>query len=94
MKLATIKERMHRALKQLGANCSMAEAATLCPELTWYHVFLAIDALNRAGQVRVTRDEDGTDRVQALTPSRSRLPRYRQLLCKHSVNIRPGLGNP
>jgi len=94
MKLAAIKVRVHRALEQLGTGCSLAEVVPLCPELTWSQVFLAIDDLSRAGQVRVTRDGDGTDRVQALTPSRSRLPRHRPRLCKHSVNIRTGLGNP
>ncbi|MDH5741018.1 MAG: hypothetical protein OEY77_11895 [Nitrospira sp.] len=94
MKLAAIKVRVHRALEQRGTGCSMAEVVTLCPELTWNQVFLTIDDLSRAGQVRVTRDGHGTDRVQALTPSRSRLPRHRRLLCKQSVNIRTGLGNP
>lgn len=94
MVLAAIIVRVHRALEQLGTDCSMAEVETLCPELTWNQVFLAIDDLSRAGQVRVTRDGDGTDRVQAITPSRSRLPRHRRLLCKHSVNSRIGLGNP
>lgn len=94
MKLVAIKVRVHRALEQLGTECSMAEVVTLCPELTWNQVFLAIDDLSRAGQVRVTRDGDGTDRVQGLAPSRSRLPRHRRLLCKHSVNSGTGLGNP
>lgn len=94
MKLAAIKVRVHRALEQLGTGCSMAEVVTLCPELTWNQVFLAIDGLSRGGQVRVTRDGDGTDWVQALTPFWSRLPRHRQLLSKHSVTIRTGLGNP
>jgi hypothetical protein len=94
MKLAALKVRVHRALEQLGTDCSMAEVVTLCPELTWNQVFLAIDDLSRAGQVRVRRDGDGTDRVQALTSSRSRFPRHRRLICKHSVNTRTGLGNP
>jgi hypothetical protein len=94
MKLAAIKVRVHRALEQLGTGCSLAEVVTLYPELTWSQVFLAIDGLSRAGQVRVTRDGDGTDRVQALTSSRSRFPRHRRLFCKHSVTIRTGLGNP
>lgn len=93
MKLGAIKVRVHRALEQLGTECSMAEVVTLCPELMWNQVFLAIDDLSRAGQVRVTRDGDGRDRVQALTPPRSRLPRHRRLLCKRSVNIHSGLGN-
>jgi hypothetical protein len=94
MKLAAIKVRVHRALEQLGTGCSLAEAVTLCPELTWNQVFLAIDDLSRAGQVRVTRDGDGADQVQARPPSRSRPPRHRPIPCKHSVNTRIGLGNP
>lgn len=94
MKLSAIKVRVHRALEQLDTGCSMAEVVTLCPELAWNQVFLAIDDLSRAGQVRVTRDGDGADQVRARPPSRSRLPRHRRLLCKHSANTRMGLGNP
>ncbi|MBH0203095.1 MAG: hypothetical protein HP496_12580 [Nitrospira sp.] len=65
MKLAAIKVRVHRALEQLGTGCSLADVVTLCPELTWNQVFLAIDDLSRAGQVRVTLDGDRTYRVQA-----------------------------
>jgi len=94
MKFAAIKVRVHCALEQLDTGCSLAEVVTLCPELTWNQVFLAIDDLSRVGEVRVTRDGDGTDWVQALTPSQLRLPRHRRLFCKHSVTIRTGLGNP
>ncbi len=65
MVLAAIIVRVHRVLEQLGTACSMAEVMTLCPELTWNQMFLAIDYLSRAGQIRVTRDGDGTYRVQA-----------------------------
>ncbi len=65
MVLAAIIVRVHRVLEQLGTDCSMEEVVTLCPELTWNQVFLAIDYLSRAGQVRVTLDGDRTYRVQA-----------------------------
>ena len=65
MVFAAIIVRVHRALEQLGTDCSMEEVVNLCPELTWNQAFLAIDYLSRAGQVRVTLDGDRTYRVQA-----------------------------
>ena len=65
MALAAIIARVHRALDQLGTDCSMEEVVNLCPELTWNQVFLAIDDLSRAGQIRVTLAGDRTYRVQA-----------------------------
>ncbi|MBS0183181.1 MAG: hypothetical protein JSS39_12330 [Nitrospira sp.] len=65
MTLAAIIVRVHGALEQLGTDCSMEEVATLCPELTWNQVFLAIDNLSRSGQVRVMPAGDRTYRVQA-----------------------------
>lgn len=65
MVFAAIIVRVHRALEQLGTDCSMEEVVHLCPELTWNQVFLAIDYLSREGQVLVTLDGDRTYRVQA-----------------------------
>jgi hypothetical protein len=65
MILAAIIVRVQAVLDQLGTDCSMEEVMTLCPELTWNQVFLAIDDLSRTGQVRVTLDGDRTYRVQA-----------------------------
>lgn len=65
MVFAAITVRVHRALEQLGTDCSMDELVNLCPELTWNQVFLAIDYLSRCGQVRVTLDGDMAYRVQA-----------------------------
>lgn len=65
MVLTAIIVRVHRALEQLGTDCSMEEVANLCPELTWNQAFLAIDYLSRAGQIRVTLDGNRTYRVQA-----------------------------
>jgi len=64
MVLAAIIVRVHRALEQLGTDCSMEEVVDLCPELTWNQAFLAIDYLSRTGQIRVTLDGDRTYRVQ------------------------------
>ena len=76
MVFAAIIVRVHRALEQRGTDCSMEELLTLCPELTWNQVFLAIDYLSRNGQICVTLDGDRTYRVQArravsVTPSPS-----------------------
>jgi hypothetical protein len=65
MVFAAIIVRVQTVLDQLNTDCSMEEVVTLCPELTWNQVFLAIDYLSRAGQVRVTLDGDRTYRVQA-----------------------------
>jgi hypothetical protein len=65
MVLAAIIVRVQRVLEQLGTECSIEEVMTLCPELTWNQVFIAIDYLSRAGEVRVTLDGDRTYRVQA-----------------------------
>ena len=43
MALPAIIVRVHRALEQLGTDCSMEELVNLCPELTWNQAFLAID---------------------------------------------------
>lgn len=64
MVFAAIIVRVHRALEQLGTDCSMEEVVTLCPELTWNQAFLAIDYLSRSGQLRVTPAGDRTYRVQ------------------------------
>jgi hypothetical protein len=63
--LAAIIVRVQRVLEQLGTDCSIEEVMTLCPELTWNQVFIAIDYLSRTGEVRVTLDGDRTYRVQA-----------------------------
>lgn len=62
---AAIIVRVHRALEQLGTDCSMEEVANLCPELTRNQVIRAIDYLGRAGEIRVTRDGKGTYMVQS-----------------------------
>lgn len=41
--LVAIIVRVHRALEQLGTECSIEEVMILCPELTWNQVFIGID---------------------------------------------------
>ncbi|NGZ11438.1 MAG: hypothetical protein CV088_19050 [Nitrospira sp. LK70] len=68
MTLAAIIVRVHCVLEQRGTDCSMEELVTLCPELTWNQVFLAIDYLSRSGQIRMMLASDKTYktyRVQA-----------------------------
>ncbi|MDF0664736.1 MAG: hypothetical protein P0119_01545 [Nitrospira sp.] len=64
MTLAAIIVRVHCVLEQLGTDCSMEELVTLCPELTWNQVFLAIDYLSRSGQIRMILAGDKTYRVK------------------------------
>ncbi len=65
MQVSVIIERVHRALEEFGARCSMEEVVGLCPDLTWNQVYLAIDYLNKTGKVCVTLDPDRTYSVQA-----------------------------
>lgn len=62
---AAIIVRVQCALEQLGTDCSIEEVTNFCPELTGNQVIRAIDYLGRAGEIRVTRDDNGTYRVQA-----------------------------
>ncbi len=65
MRVSAIIDRVHHALEEFGASCSMEEVVGLCPDLTWNQVYLAIDYLNKTGKVRVTLDPDRTYSVQA-----------------------------
>ena len=65
MAIEAVIFRVHGALEKLGTDCPMEEVVTLCPELTWNQVFLAIDYLSRTGQICVTLDTGRTYRVQA-----------------------------
>jgi hypothetical protein len=66
MIFAAIIVRVHHTLERLGTECSMEELMTLCPELMWSHVFLAIDYLSRSWQIHVTLDGDGMYRMRTL----------------------------
>lgn len=81
MQVSVIIELVHRALEEFGDRCSMEEVVGLCPDLTWNQVYLAIDYLNKTGQVRVTLDPDRTYSVQAypVAPQRAHAsPRLRR----------------
>ena len=46
-------------------GCHIEDILHECPGLTWNQVFLAIDYLSRAGEIRVTLDGERTYRIQA-----------------------------
>jgi len=69
MRVSAIIDRVHRALEEFGARCSMEEVVGLCPDLTWNQVYLAIDYLNKTGKVCVTLDPDRTYSVQVYPPA-------------------------
>jgi len=60
-------DRVRATLEQLGQDCPLEEIGNLCPDMTWNQVFLAIDHLSRAGQVRVTLE---SGRVYWVRPNR------------------------
>lgn len=60
-------DRVRTTLEQLGKDCPLEEVGNLCPDMTWNQVFLAIDYLSRAGQVRVTLE---SGRVYWVRPNR------------------------
>jgi hypothetical protein len=90
MVFAAIIVRVQAVLDQLGTDCSMEEVVTLCPELTWNQVFLAIDYLSREGLVRVTLDGDRTYRVQAHHAATVAASQPSPA----PLGLRPELGNP
>ncbi|MDH5626031.1 MAG: hypothetical protein OEY21_07990 [Nitrospira sp.] len=65
MAIAAVISHVHGALERLGSDCPMEDVPSLCPELTWNQVFLAIDYLSRTGQICVTLDAGRTYRVKA-----------------------------
>lgn len=62
--MAILSDRIRTTLEQLGTECPLEEIVDLCPDLTWNQVFLAIDHLSRAGQVRMRLDAHRTYWVQ------------------------------
>ncbi len=60
-------DRVKTTLEQMGKDCPLEEVGNLCPDMTWNQVFLAIDHLSRAGQVRVTLE---SGRVYWIRPNR------------------------
>lgn len=60
-------DRVRTMLEQMGKDCPLEEVGDLCPDMTWNQVFLAIDHLSRAGQIRVTLE---SGRVYWVRPNR------------------------
>lgn len=85
MQVSVIIELVHRALEEFGDRCSMEEVVGLCPDLTWNQVYLAIDYLNKTGQVRVTLDPDRTYSVQAYPLAAQRAHASSRLHRAHST---------
>ena len=53
MSMPILSKRIQTTLEQLGTECPLEEVMNLCPEITWNQLFLAIDHLSRAGQIRI-----------------------------------------
>ena len=66
MALTTTIDRVRNVLEQVGKDCSLKEVVDLCPEFTWYQVFVAIDHLSREGQVQVMMEAGGSYMVRAV----------------------------
>lgn len=54
------------SLQQRGLRYRLEEVVGLCPDLTWYQVFLAIDHLTKTGRVCLTLDDNSSYWVQAM----------------------------
>lgn len=57
--------RVQRELKGLHGGCTVETLVSLCPDLTWNQIFLAIDELSRSGQIRLRR---GSGRSYFVAP--------------------------
>lgn len=47
------------AVVSRSRGCRLDELVFACPDLTWNQIFLAVDGLSRAGQVRLTLEGAG-----------------------------------
>jgi hypothetical protein len=61
--------RLLAALKELGRACPLEDTVSLCQDLTWNQVFLAIDDMSRSGRIIVTRNSSGAYWVRLSEPS-------------------------
>ncbi len=68
MPVSEVVDRVRSALDEVGTDFPMEEVVSLCPELTWNQVFLAIDYLSRNGEIQVTLDPGRTYRVRITHP--------------------------
>jgi hypothetical protein len=66
MSMPILSQRIQTTLEQLSTECPLEEVMNLCPEITWNQLFLAIDHLSRAGQVRIRLDADRSYWVQTV----------------------------
>ncbi len=66
MTIATMADRVRDALKTRQTDCPMEEIVTLCPDLTWNQVFMAVDHLSRTGRVRLRMNRQRTYMVKVL----------------------------
>lgn len=69
MPMAAITNDVRVRLEANGGECGIEEVVALCPDLTWNQVFLAVDHLSRAGQVRLRRNRAGGYQVKILSTS-------------------------
>lgn len=58
--MAQTREIVYDAVTEFGGTCPLEGVTVLCPELTGAQVCLAIDAMNRSGELRLVRDRQGT----------------------------------
>ena len=59
--------RVQQELKGLHGGCTVETLVSLCPDLTWNQIFLAIDQLSRSGQIRLRRGSGRSYFVEPIT---------------------------
>lgn len=84
MSTATLNNRAHTTLEQLGKECPVEKVMDLFPDMTWNQIFSAIDTLSRTKQVRVRIDTDGVYWVQSDPHGRASIQLLRQLPIIHA----------
>ncbi len=57
MNMVEATDRVRSILVEQESECTLNEVLRLCPELSWYQVILAVDYLNRSGEILVLVDE-------------------------------------
>ena len=69
MMFSAVIDRVRSALESIEPDIPLEEVVSLCPELTWNQVFLAIDFLSRVGEIQMILDPGRTYRVRPLIKS-------------------------
>lgn len=72
MNVGAITHNIRIRLEAEGRECGIDDVCTLCPELTWNQVFLAVDFMSRTGQAHLRLDPSRGYRVAVLPASQSR----------------------